>query len=52
VMAAPADLVETIARFHPKIVRMADGGEKAEDQARLAATPRGASFNDTKIGTI
>ncbi|HVT88146.1 MAG TPA: RtcB family protein [Tepidisphaeraceae bacterium] len=31
VMAAQADLVEVIARFDPKIVRMADAGEKPED---------------------
>ncbi len=31
VMAAQSDLVEVIARFDPKIVRMADAGEKPED---------------------
>ena len=31
VMAAQADLVDVIARFDPKIVRMADEGEKPED---------------------
>jgi tRNA-splicing ligase RtcB len=31
VMAAQADLVDVIARFDPKIVRMADAGEKPED---------------------
>ena len=31
VMAAQADLVDMIARFDPKIVRMADAGEKPED---------------------
>jgi tRNA-splicing ligase RtcB len=31
VMAAQSDLVETIATFHPRIVRMADAGEKPED---------------------
>jgi tRNA-splicing ligase RtcB len=31
VMAAQADLVEILARFDPKIVKMADAGEKPED---------------------
>ncbi len=31
VMAAQSDLVETVARFHPKLVKMAPGGEKPED---------------------
>jgi tRNA-splicing ligase RtcB len=31
VMAAQSDLVDVIARFDPKIVRMADAGEKPED---------------------
>ncbi len=31
VMAAQTDLVEVIARFDPRIVRMADAGEKPED---------------------
>jgi len=31
VMAAQADLVKTIARFDPKIVKMADAGEPPED---------------------
>jgi tRNA-splicing ligase RtcB (3'-phosphate/5'-hydroxy nucleic acid ligase) len=31
VMAAQADLVDVVARFDPKIVRMADAGEKPED---------------------
>jgi tRNA-splicing ligase RtcB len=31
VMAAQADLVETLARFDPKLVRMAHGSERAED---------------------
>ncbi len=31
VMAAQADLVETLARFDPKIVKMAPEGERAED---------------------
>ena len=32
VLADPgSDLVETIATFHPRIVRMADAGEKPED---------------------
>jgi tRNA-splicing ligase RtcB len=31
VMAAQRDLVEVIARFDPKIVKMADAGEKPED---------------------
>jgi tRNA-splicing ligase RtcB (3'-phosphate/5'-hydroxy nucleic acid ligase) len=31
VMAQQADLVDVIARFDPKIVRMADAGEKPED---------------------
>jgi len=31
VMAAQSDLVETIARFDPKMVRMAEAGERAED---------------------
>jgi len=31
VMAAQADLVEVIARFDPRIVKMADAGEKPED---------------------
>ena len=31
VMAAQADLVDVVARFDPRIVRMADAGEKPED---------------------
>ena len=31
VMAAQSDLVEIVARFDPKIVKMADAGEKPED---------------------
>ncbi len=31
VMAAQVDLVEAIARFDPKIVRMCDDGSEAED---------------------
>lgn len=31
VMAAQADLVQTLARFHPKIVKMAPAGERPED---------------------
>ncbi len=31
VMAAQSDLVEILARFDPKIVKMAPGGERAED---------------------
>ena len=31
VMAAQRDLVDTVARFDPKIVKMADAGEKPED---------------------
>ena len=31
VMAAQTDLVEVLAAFHPRIVRMADPKEKAED---------------------
>jgi tRNA-splicing ligase RtcB len=31
VMAAQSDLVEVVARFDPKIVRMAEAGEKPED---------------------
>ena len=31
VMAAQTDLVDVIARFDPKIVKMADAGEKPED---------------------
>lgn len=31
VMAAQADLVETVATFHPRMVKMAPAGEKAED---------------------
>lgn len=31
VMAAQNDLVETVARFDPKIVKMAPGGERPED---------------------
>ena len=31
VMSQQADLVDVIARFDPKIVRMADAGEKPED---------------------
>ncbi len=31
VMAAQADLVEPIGRFHPKLVRMAPAGERPED---------------------
>jgi tRNA-splicing ligase RtcB len=30
-MAAQIDLVETIARFDPKLVKMAPAGERAED---------------------
>ncbi|MEW6238263.1 MAG: RtcB family protein [Candidatus Omnitrophota bacterium] len=31
VMAAQSDLVETLARFHPRIVKMAPAGEQPED---------------------
>ena len=31
VMAMQQDLVEPIARFEPKIVKMAEAGERAED---------------------
>lgn len=31
VMAAQADLVETVARFDPRLVKMAPGGERPED---------------------
>ena len=31
VMAAQSDLVETVARFDPKIVRMCGDGSRAED---------------------
>jgi tRNA-splicing ligase RtcB len=31
VMAAQSDLVETVARFDPKLVKMAPEGEQAED---------------------
>jgi tRNA-splicing ligase RtcB (3'-phosphate/5'-hydroxy nucleic acid ligase) len=31
VMAAQADLVEPLARFHPRLVKMAPAGERAED---------------------
>jgi tRNA-splicing ligase RtcB len=31
VMAAQQDLVDVVARFDPKIVKMADAGEKPED---------------------
>ena len=31
VMAAQHDLVRTVARFHPRIVKMAGGGEPPED---------------------
>lgn len=31
VMAAQADLVETLARFHPRLVKMCPGGERPED---------------------
>jgi tRNA-splicing ligase RtcB (3'-phosphate/5'-hydroxy nucleic acid ligase) len=31
VMAAQADLVETLARFEPRLVKMAPSGEPAED---------------------
>ena len=31
VMAQQSDLVDVIARFDPKIVKMADAGEKPED---------------------
>lgn len=31
VMAAQTDLVEIVARFDPKIVKMAPAGERAED---------------------
>ena len=30
-MAAQSDLVDVVARFSPRIVRMADAGEKPED---------------------
>jgi hypothetical protein len=30
-MRAQQDLVEIVAQFHPKIVKMAPDGEKAED---------------------
>ena len=30
-MAAQTDLVDVVARFSPRIVRMADAGEKPED---------------------
>jgi tRNA-splicing ligase RtcB len=30
-MAAQQDLVEVVARFQPKIVRMCDDGSRAED---------------------
>ena len=31
VMAAQADLVASLARFHPKLVKMAPAGERPED---------------------
>jgi tRNA-splicing ligase RtcB len=31
VMAAQVDLVDTVGRFDPRIVRMADAGERPED---------------------
>lgn len=31
VIAAQTDLVDVVARFSPRIVRMADAGEKPED---------------------
>ena len=31
VIAAQTDLVDVVARFSPRIVRMADSGEKPED---------------------
>jgi tRNA-splicing ligase RtcB len=31
VMKSQADLVDVVARFDPKIVKMADEGERAED---------------------
>ena len=31
VMAAQQDLVETLAEFHPRLVKMAPPGERAED---------------------
>jgi tRNA-splicing ligase RtcB len=31
VMAQQSDLVDVVARFDPRIVRMADGGERPED---------------------
>ena len=31
VMAAQSDLVDVVARFDPKIVKMADAGERPED---------------------
>jgi len=31
VMAAQSDLVEVLARFDPKLVKMAPSGERAED---------------------
>jgi tRNA-splicing ligase RtcB len=30
-MRAQTDLVDTVARFDPRIVRMADAGERPED---------------------
>ena len=30
-IAAQTDLVDVVARFNPRIVRMADSGEKPED---------------------
>jgi tRNA-splicing ligase RtcB len=30
-MTAQSDLVDVVARFDPKIVKMADAGEKLED---------------------
>jgi tRNA-splicing ligase RtcB len=34
VIAAQTDLVDVVARFSPRIVRMADSGEKPEDRDR------------------
>jgi len=31
VMSAQSDLVDILARFHPRLVKMAPAGERAED---------------------
>jgi hypothetical protein len=39
VMREQADLVEIVARFNPRIVKMCDDGSKAEDRSQAASKP-------------